>query len=96
MTIKETFLNMSPSAIENYCDGCKYECEVNCPFPKVFWKYREDGFCLIRCFQLVDEWIKEDESEISWHQDEIKRLKNRIRNYKKFKELFDKYYDNKT
>lgn len=70
---------------------CNFECETNkCPFKPSLRTLREDGFCIKDTYRCIDKWVKEDTREIVSLESEIKYLKQRIKQYKKYKNIINK------
>ena len=85
-------LNMCDEDIDNLCQG---DCGTkNCLFKKFLRKYRENGFCIKQTYLNLDGWIKQDQDEIQEYLYEIKRIKARIKKYKKFKRIMEKEVNN--
>lgn len=86
-TTKELF-NMTDAEI---IDICKEKCETSkCPFKPSLRKCREDGFCIVSTYEMIDNWIEYDEGKIELLEDEIKELKEGIQRYKKWKKVLEK------
>lgn len=86
-TTKE-LLEMSDEALENICHS---ECETKyCPFKSSLRKLREDGICVKHTYKSLDKWINEDTIEIEGYKEEIEKIKDRIKRYKKWKTKMEK------
>lgn len=86
-TTKE-LLEMSDEALENICHS---ECETKgCPFKSSLRKLMEDGICVKYTYKSLDKWINEDTIEIEGHKEEIEKIKERIKRYKKWKTKMEK------
>ena len=88
----EELFNMTDDEI---IDICGNKCETSkCPFKPSLRKYREDGFCVVTTYEMIDKWISEDESKIEYLKDDIKELEEGIQRYKKWKKVFEKELEN--
>lgn len=86
-------MKMGFKKVWNICNG---DCDTSkCPFKKILQRYREDSFCIIETNKYVDAWIKSDEVEIKDCQHRLKRAKDRIKRYKKFKQLLEEELNEK-